>query len=310
MFEEQVNAAARFTVIIEGPAVSQTYPLLAVTSILLNTTAILRDSAMDIISPTVEELHIEVDAGFPRPGSYVQDVVLKVVEFVSDRAAPIIQAVPITDIVKHANETLSLAERFRKFWRQNKNVHVDRVENGEAIVVGDGNGELPIPEKSLKDLEATVKILSELDHNRLRSVKIRTDSSEVKIEYESPSPPLSNDEGRRMNTTLRRLSRETKHGGAAMIAAAPVAALPPAEQPTVTLGGQIRELDLDSRTGRIRVIRGDSVPHATYTFELVGEQSLIDLKNLLGESTVIVDCIVQGRGRSRRLMILSLRRAG
>jgi hypothetical protein len=93
-----------------------------------------------------------------------------------------------------------------------------------------------------------------------------------------------------------------------MLAADTVAALPPSE-PSITLRGQIRELDFDSRTGRLRVLDGASIPEGTYTFELVGEQSLIDIKSLLGESTVLVDCIAKGRGKRRRLLVYSVRPA-
>jgi hypothetical protein len=308
MPEQQVSSAAEFTVVIEGPAVSRTYPLVSVSSILLNATTILRDSAIEIISPTVKEVEIDLEAGFPREGSYVQDVVLKVMEFVSEKTAPIVQAIPITDIVKHANETLNLAEHFRKFWRQHKDARVERVENGDALVVG-GDGEtLPLPQKSLKDIEATLRILSELDQSRLRSVEIRTpDSTEVRIKYE-PASPISSAEMRQLNAALRRLTREAKYGGAVMLAADTVAALPPSE-PSITLRGQIRELDFDSRTGRLRVLDGTSIPEGTYTFELVGEQSLIDIKSLLGESTVLVDCIAKGRGKRRRLLVYSVRPA-
>ena len=311
MPEQQVSAAAEFTVVIEGPAVSKTYPLVSVSSILLDATTILRDSAIEIISPSVEEVQIDLEAGFPREGSYVQDVILKVVTFVSQETAPlipIILAIPISDIVKHVNETLDLAERFRKFWRQHKRPHVERVEKDDALVVGADNSELPLPQKSLKDIEPTLRILSELDQSRLGSVEIRTpDSTEIKIRYQ-PTMPFSREELRQLSTTLRRLTREAKYGGSTMLAADNVGALPPADQPTVSLRGQIRELDLDTRTGRLRVLDGSSIPEGTYTFELVGQQSLTDIKSLLGESTVIVDCVITGRGRKRHLLVLSLHR--
>jgi hypothetical protein len=310
MPEQQVSAAAEFTVVIEGPAVSKTYPLVSVSSILLDATTILRDSAIEIISPSVEEVQIDLEAGFPREGSYVQDVILKVVEFVNQETAPLIPitlAIPITDIVKHVNETLDLAERFRKFWRQHKRPHVERVEK-DALVVGADNAELAVPQKSLKDIETTLRILSELDQGRLGSVEIRTpDSTEIKIKYQ-PTLPFSREELRQLSITLRRLTREAKYGGSIMLAVDNVAALPPADQPTVTLRGQIRELDLDARTGRLRVLDGSSIPEETYTFELVGQKSLTDIKSLLGESTVIVDCVITGRGKKRRLMVLSVRR--
>jgi hypothetical protein len=93
-----------------------------------------------------------------------------------------------------------------------------------------------------------------------------------------------------------------------MLAAETVLTLPPGE-PTLTLRGQIRELELDSRTGRLRILDGTAIPEGTYTFELVGEQSLIDIKSLLGESTVIVDCVVKGSGKRRRLLVYSVRPA-
>ena len=311
MPEQQVSAAAEFTVVIEGPAVSRTYPLVSVSSILLDATTILRDSAIEIISPSVEDVHIDLEAGFPREGSYVQDVILRVVEFVNRETAPlipIIVAIPISDIVKHVNETLDLAERFRKFWRQHKRAHVERVEDDAALIVGADNAELPLPQKSLKDIEPTLRILSELDQNRLGSVEIRTpNSTEIKIKYQT-TMPLSREELRQLSTTLRRLTREAKYGGSVMLPADNVFALPPADQPTVTLRGQIRELDLDTRTGRLRVLDGTSIPEETYTFELVGQQSLADIKSLLGESTVIVDCVITGRGKKRRLLVLSVGR--
>lgn len=308
MPERQVVSAAEFTVVIDGPVISRTYPLVAVTSIVLDVTAILRDSAIATISPKVGEIEIDLEAGFPHQGSYAQDVILKVVEFISEKTAPIIQAIPITDIVRHANETLDLAERFRKFWRQHKRPHVERVEHGDALVVGGDNEVLPVPQKSLKDVESTLRILSELDQNRLRSVEIRTsDSTEIKIKYE-PTSPISNGEFRQWSTTLRRLTREAKYGGSVMLAAGTRAALPPADEPPIELHGQIRELDLDSRTGRFLVHAGNSIPEGTYIFELVGEQSLTDIKSLLGESTVIVDCVITGRGKKRRLLVLSVHR--
>lgn len=160
MPEQQVSTAAEFTVVIEGPAVSKTYPLVSVSSILLDATTILRDSAIEIISPSVEDVQIDLEAGFPREGSYVQDVILKVVEFVNQETAPlipIILAIPISDIVKHVNETLDLAERFRKFWRQHKRPHVERVEKDDALVVGADNAELPLPQKSLKDIRTNTQ---------------------------------------------------------------------------------------------------------------------------------------------------------
>ena len=262
---------------------------------LVDATTILRDSAIEIISPSVEDVHIDLEAGFPREGSYVQDVILRVVEFVNRETAPlipIIVAIPISDIVKHVNETLDLAERFRKFWRQHKRAHVERVEDDAALIVGADNAELPLPH-SFKDIEPTLRILSELDQNRLGSVEIRTpDSTEIKIKYQT-TMPLSREELRQLSTTLRRLTREAKYGGSVMLPADNVFALPPADQPTVTLRGQIRELDLDTRTGRLRVLDGTSIPELHFP-ALVGQQSLADIKSLLGESTVIVDCVITG----------------
>jgi hypothetical protein len=304
----RTTSSAEFIVVIEGPAVSQRYPLVSVSSIVLNATTILRDSAIEIISPSVDEVEIDFEAGFPRKGSYVQDIVLKVVEFVSDKTAPIIQAIPITDIVKHANETLNLAERFRQFWRQHRRPHIESVKNGNALVVGEDHEVFRVPQSSLKDIETTLRILSGLDQNRLRSVEIRTpDSTEIKIRYE-PKSPIGDQELRHLSTALRRLTREAKYGGSVMLPAETVVALPLGE-PTLSLQGQIRELDLDSRTGRLRVLDGTSIPEGTYTFELQGEQSLSDIKSLLGESTVLVDCIVKGRGKKRRLLVHSVRPA-
>jgi hypothetical protein len=304
----RTTSSAEFIVVIEGPAVSQRYPLVSVSSIVLDVTTILRDSALEIISPSVDKVEIDLEAGFPREGSYVQDIILKVVEFISEKTAPIIQVIPITDIVKHANETLNLAERFSQFWRQHKHPHVESVKNGDALVVGGDHEALRVPQSSLGDIEATLRILSELDQSRLRSVEIRTpNSTEVKIKYE-PKSPISHQELRQLSTTLRRLTREAKSGGAVMLAAETVFTLPPGD-PTLTLRGQIRELDLDSRTGRLRVLDGASIPEETYTFELVGEQSIIDIKSLLGESTVILDCIVKGSGKRRRLLVSSVRPA-
>jgi hypothetical protein len=150
MPEQQVSAAAEFTVVIEGPAVSKTYPLVSVSSILLDATTILRDSAIEIISPSVREVQIDLEAGFPREGSYVQDVILKVVEFVNQETAPlipIILAIPISDIVKHVNETLDLAERFLKFWRQYERPRVERVEKDDALAVGADNTVLAVTAK-------------------------------------------------------------------------------------------------------------------------------------------------------------------
>ena len=272
---------------------------------MLDATTILRDSAIEIISPSVDEVEIDLEAGFPREGFYVQDIVLRVVEFVSEKTAPIIQAIPITDIVKHANETLNLAERFRQFWHQHRRPHIESVKNGDALVVGEDHEVLRVPQSSLRDIETTLRILSELDQNRLRSVEIRTpDSTEIKIKYE-PKSPIGDQELRQLSATLRRLTREAKYGGSVMLAAETVVALPPGE-PTLTLRGQIRELDLDSRTGRLRVLDGTSIPEGTYTFELLGEQSLIDIKSQLGESTVLVDCVVKGRGKKRRLLVHSV----
>src|ERR1035441_1879352 len=90
MPEQQVSAAAEFTVVIEGPAVSKTYPLVSVSSILLDATTILRDSAIEVISPSVKEVQIDLEAGFPRQGSYVQDVILRVVEFINQETVPLI----------------------------------------------------------------------------------------------------------------------------------------------------------------------------------------------------------------------------
>jgi hypothetical protein len=303
----RTTRSAEFIVVIEGPAVSQRYPLVSVSSIVLDATTILRDSAIDIILPSVDEVEIDLEAGFPREGSYVQDIVLKVVEFVSEKAAPFIQAIPITDIVKHINETLNLTERFRQFWRQHRRPHIESVENGDAMVVGENHEVLRVPQSSLRDIEPTLRILSKLNQDRLRSVEIRTpDSTEIKIKYESKIP-IGNRELRELSTTLRRLTREAKYGGSVMLAAEAVVALPPGK-PT-PLRGQIRELDLDSRTGRLRVLDGAPIPEGTYTFELLGEQSLIDIKNLLGESTVFLDCIIKGHGKKRRLLVHSVRPA-
>jgi hypothetical protein len=132
MPERQVSSS-EFTIVIAGPAVSRTYPLFGVSAILLNITTILRDSAIDVIVPnlrTTARVDIELDAGFPREGSYVQDIVLKVVEFVQQNAAPIILAIPIPEIIKHANQTLELADRLRKFLHRERKLHVERVEEG------------------------------------------------------------------------------------------------------------------------------------------------------------------------------------
>ena len=246
---------------------------------------------MEILSPSVDQVEIDLEAGFPREGSYVQDIVLKVVEFVSEKAVPIIQAIPISNIVKHVNETLDLAERFRQFWRQHRRPHIESVQDGDALVVGENHEVLRVPQSSLRDIDTTLRILSELDQKRLRSVEIRTPDSTVKIKYEAKTP-IGDRELRQLSTTLRRLTREAKSGGSVMLAAETAVALPLGE-PTLTMRGQIRELDLDSRTGRLRVLDGTSVPAGTYTFELLGEQSIIGIKNLLGESTVLVDCTVE-----------------
>jgi hypothetical protein len=126
------RVVAEFIVVIEGPAVSQRYPLVSVSSIVLDATTILRDSAIEIISPSADEVEIDLEAGFLREGSYVQDIILKVVEFVSEKTAPIIQAIPITDIVKHANETLNLAERFPILASAQTSSHRKRKERRRA----------------------------------------------------------------------------------------------------------------------------------------------------------------------------------
>ncbi|MCU1305239.1 MAG: hypothetical protein JWQ87_5523 [Candidatus Sulfotelmatobacter sp.] len=310
---EQQGSSTEFTIVIEGPAVSRTYPLFGVSAILLNTTSILRDSAIDVIVPnlrTTGRVDIELDAEFPREGSYVQDIVLNVVEFVHQNVAPIILAIPIREIIKHANQTLELADRLRKFLHRERKLHVERVEEGTAIVAGDGKERLAIPQQSFRSLEATFGVFAELNQNRLKSVEIRaSDGSQLKMEYESRER-ISPQEFKHLKATVRRLHKEAKHGGRAVLAAGNVAMLPPSDQPFVGLRGNVRELDFDSRTGRFRVFQGNPIPEGTYEFELLGEQSFTDIKGLLGETTVLMDCIVDKRGKTLRLSAVSVRGVG
>jgi hypothetical protein len=309
MPEQQVTST-EFTIVIEGPAVAQTYPLFGVSAILLSTTTILRDSAIDVIVPRLKtsgRIDIELDARFPRQGSYVQDIVLNVVEFVHQNAARVRLAIPIPEIIKHANQTLELADRLRKFLHREKRPHVEKVEEGTAIVAGDGNERLAIPQQSFKDLEATFGVFAELNQDRLRSVEIRaSDGSQLKMEYESKER-ISPREYKRLKTTVRRLTTEAKYGGREMLAAESVAMLQPKDRPPITLRGNVRELDLDSRTGRFRVLQGNPIPEGTYKFDLLGEQSVSDIRNLLGETTVLMECIVHRRGKTFRLSAVSVR---
>jgi hypothetical protein len=47
----------------------------------------------------------------------------------------------------------------------------------------------------------------------------------------------------------------------------------------------------------------------TYGFEVIGERSFTDIKNQLGEATVLLECVVEGGGKKHRLLMTSVRRA-
>lgn len=310
---EQQISTIEFTITIRGPAVSRTYPLFGVSAVLLNTMTLLRDSAIDVIVPslrTTGRVDVELDAGFPREGSYVQDIVLKVVEFVHQNAAPIILAIPIPEIIKHANQTLELADRLRKFLHRERKTHVERVDEGTAIVAGDRNERLAIPQQSFKDLYAIFEVLAELNQDRLKSVEITArDGNQLKMEYESTAR-ISPKEFKHLKATVRRLTKEAKYGGRTMLPTGSVAVLAPGNQAPIALRGNVRELDFDSRTGRFRVLQGNLLPEGTYEFELVGEQSFTDIKDLLGETAVLMDSIVDKRGKTLRLRAVSVRGVG
>ena len=176
------------------------------------------------------------------------------------------------------------------------------------VVKGDTDEKLGIPHASLKELEPTLRVLTELDQGKLESVELTTkDGSQLKIKYK-PNDPIRSQEFRHLRAAVRRLISEAKNGGMVMLAAKTAPALPPKEA-VITLRGQIRELDFDSRTGRFRVLKNNPVPEGTYGFEVIGDQSFIDIKNLLGETTVLVECMVEGIGKKRRLLLTSVRRS-
>src|SRR5258708_2062638 len=129
MADQDLTSELLMTIVIEGPAVSRSYPLLEVSAMLIETTTILRNSTLNAITPLVQDsarVEIELRGTFPRPGSYVQDIGVNLVQFVRHSIVPVVLVLPLPEIVKYANDTLELVGHLRKLLRLKKTPQVEK----------------------------------------------------------------------------------------------------------------------------------------------------------------------------------------
>lgn len=300
------------TLVLEGPAVSRTYPLLEVCAILIDTTTILRNSTLNAIVPLVREsgpVEIELRGAFPRPGSYVQEIGINILQFAHNNVVPVMLNLPLPEIVKYTNDVLGLAEHLKKLLRRKKTPHIERVSQETAIVTSDGEETLEVSVKALDSLNPAIGLLSQLDPDRFRSIELRTpEGAELKIKYEAREKTTPG-ELKELAAVARRLRKEAKHGGLIQLDYDPAL---PIVRPTgdpISLSGSIRELDFDSKSGHFQTSGDDTVREGTYPFVLVGDQSLTSVRDLMGEGTVVMVCVLERRrNKIVRLYAVSLRK--
>ena len=314
MADQDLTSEWLITVEIDGPAVGRTYPLLEISAMLIETAAILRNATLNAIEPLEEEngyLEVDLRGAFPRPGSYIQDIGISIVQFAQNSVVPWMSKIPLEQIVKHLNDALELAERIRKVFRREKAPRVERANKEIAVLTSEDQPALEVSRPALDSLGPAFSILAHLDPERCSSIEVRTpDGSQVKVKYEARQR-MSPAEFRELAALARRLKREAKHGGFIELAETTpvVARLPTGDRHT--LSGTIRELYFDSRSGHFYTKGDYAVPEGTYPFELTGDQSLlISVRDLMGEGTVVMLCLLERRRKKVvRLYAESIHRA-
>ena len=295
------------TLVIEGPAVTRSYPLIEVSAILIETLTILRNSTLNAIVPLVrggDRVEIELRGAFPHPGSYIQDIGVSIVQFVHNNAVPLILSLPLPAIVDYTNHVFDLVEHLRKLRRGKKTPHVERANRETAVVTAENEQPFEVSVKALDSLNPAIELLAQLNPDRFRSVELRTrDGAALSIRYEAREK-MTSEESQQLRAVARSLKREARQGGLIELTE-PL--IPLSTGDPISLSGTIRELDFDSKSGRFHTDGDGTVREGTYDFTIVGNQSLTSIRDLMGEARVIVVCIVERRGKKVRLYANSIR---
>lgn len=313
MADQDLTSEWLMTVVIDGPAVGRTYPLLDISAMLIDTAAILRNATLNAIEPLAEEngyFEVDLRGTFPRYGSYKQDIGISIVQFAQNTIVPWMSKIPLEQIVKRMNDALELADHIRKVFRREKAPRVERANKEIAVLASKDQPALEVSRPALDSLGPAFSILAHLDPERCSSIEVQTsDGSQIKVKYEARER-MSPAEFRELAALAKRLKREAKHGGFIELAETPPAVARLSTRDQHTLSGTIRELDFDSRSGHFHTKGDHAVPEGTYPFELTGDQPLTSVRDLMGEGTVVMVCLIERRRKKVvRLYAESIHRA-
>jgi hypothetical protein len=274
---------------IDGPIIREPYPLHEIISILVDFHSIFDQSYLVLADKKrmskAERLNYQILASYPKPGSYLQELVI-----VCATAYPLLASITpqLTSsyVWQTAKDAFSFLKTVTSLRREGKEIKMS-VPNNQGIVVVTWQGSQPIT------INQTIIKVADKSEEYYKEISGRIEENRI----EKISAIDKNQEGILLTSNERKLFN-------------PEIRL---EETPVDVIGNIFDFNKEKLSGKLRAEEGQPLPPREYNFSLIGNQDSIPYILGMMKPRVLLKCFpeiethISGSRNIARLQAISLK---